>query len=51
MFIRDVGLYYTITGQNKSLVNVGKKIAYPIRSFSVRAMVRLPTVGTGNFTF
>ena len=47
----DVGLYYPITGQHKSLANVGKKIAHSIRSFSVRAIVRLPNAGTGDFTF
>jgi len=46
-----VGLHYTITGQRKSLAYVSKKIAYPIRSFNVRAIVRLPKAGTGNFTF
>lgn len=33
----DIGLHYTITGQHKSLASVGKKIAFPIRSFSVRS--------------
>ena len=41
-------IHYTITGKHKTLSNVGKKIMFPICSFSVPAIRRLPNTGIGN---